>query len=199
MSVKENGNTEILWPPAEIAGKHETLVSSALAAVGTMCALEQTGHIKRNAKTFDGKELNDVAFAIVERGEFTPLETGFFCTLGDFIAWGRAPVSADFDAVLLKDRKIEDPVVAFEREFLDVDATVDRLEAAGAPDAEKKLAMLEWTKLQKQIATTPATTIRGVAAKLRSTLSETSDDYFDRELLESALESLERLAGGLPS
>ena len=101
----KNGSTMIEWPPVQITGEHEVMVSQAVSALGVNCALDLIGHLRNNGKTFDGSDLVSVARAIVERGEFTLLETSFFSVLGDFIAWGYARASADFDAVLIDDRK----------------------------------------------------------------------------------------------
>ena len=102
---EENGNAVIEWPPVSVKGESKDLMYGALCTLGTRCALDLIGHLRNNGKAFDGGDLSRVARAIVERGEFTGLEIGFFNTLGDFIAWGYTKASADFDAVLLKDRE----------------------------------------------------------------------------------------------
>ncbi len=102
---EENGNAVIEWPPVSVKGESKGLVYGALCILGRSCALDLIGHLRNNGKVFDGSDLSRVAKEIVERGEFTGLEIGFFHTLGDFIAWGYAKASADFDAVLLEDRK----------------------------------------------------------------------------------------------
>ncbi len=102
---EENGNAVIEWPPFSVKGEHEDLTYGALCALGTRCALDLIGHLRNNAKTFDGGDLSRVARAVIERGEFTGLEIGFFHALGDFIAWGHAKVTADFDAVPLESRE----------------------------------------------------------------------------------------------
>ena len=102
---EENGNAVIEWPPVWVKGENQDLTYGALCILGTACALDLIGHLRNNGKTFDGSDLSRVTKAIVERGEFTGLEIGFFHTLGDFIAWGYTKASADFNAVLLEDRK----------------------------------------------------------------------------------------------
>ncbi len=103
---EENGDTVIEWPPVSVKGESKDLVYGALCALGARCALDLIGHLRNNGKTFDGGDLSRVARAVIERGEFAGLEIGFFHTLGDFIAWGYAKASADFDAVLLEDREV---------------------------------------------------------------------------------------------
>ena len=56
-------------------------------------------HIKEYGATFDGGHLLHTTEAIVKRGKWTGFEIGFFSAMGNYIAWGRVPISTYFDAV----------------------------------------------------------------------------------------------------
>jgi len=96
----QDTKTTIQWPPVELTGEDKDLVRGAACTIGNRCALDLIGHIKSHSKNYGGDRLLDVAREIVKRGEWGGLEIGFFSALGNFMARGRVPTSADFDAVL---------------------------------------------------------------------------------------------------
>ena len=96
----ENGEVVEDWAPPEIHGASEDSTYSAECALGANYAMGVIAHIKSHGATFDGSALANVTAAIVKRGKWTGFEIGFFHALGNHIAWGRIPVSGDFDAAL---------------------------------------------------------------------------------------------------
>ncbi len=91
----------VQWPPVELTSQHGDSVYGAACVIGNHCALDLIGHIKSHSKRYDGGRLLDVVQKIAKRGEWDGFEVGFFSVLGNFIAWGRVPISGDFDAVLV--------------------------------------------------------------------------------------------------
>ena len=89
---------------------------------------------------------------------------------------------------------IDDPLLALERRMLAVEAVIDE------PGQEApKSVHREWWSLQDQVAGMPAISIAGIAVKLR--LMRANTEYLDAhefgdKLIQSAIESAERLAGG---
>jgi hypothetical protein len=68
-----------------------------------------------------------------------------------------------------------------------------------AAEAEEQGAFERLHNAFRRVATTPAATLAGVAAKLRQIQSERAGDIADDEALRSAIADLERLAGGAAS
>ncbi len=90
----------VQWPPVELSGQDKDLIRGAACVIGSHCALDLIGHIKRHSENHDGDRLLCVAQEIVKRGEWGGFEIGFFSALGNFMARGRVITSAEFDAVL---------------------------------------------------------------------------------------------------
>lgn len=95
----ENGKVVDDWALPEITGASEENTYCAECALGAKYACDLIGHIKSHGDTFDGSALATVTQEIVKRGKWTGFEIGFFHAIGNYIAWGRIPVSCDFDAV----------------------------------------------------------------------------------------------------
>ncbi len=94
-----------------------------------------------------------------------------------------------------------EPLVALERQMLARGAFLDNHSARD--EAQSEAVFKEWSALQDQIAETPATTVEGLAVKLRLIAEDSMlypmEDKFEQGLIRSAVESAERLCGGLPS
>ena len=95
----ENGEVVEHWAPPELTGASEESIYCAECALGAKYAMDLIDHIKSHGDTFDGSALANVTEAIVKRGKWTGFEIGFFHAIGNHIAWGRIPVSCNFDAV----------------------------------------------------------------------------------------------------
>ncbi len=218
----QNTKTAILWPPVELTGEDGGLVRGAACTIGNHCALDLIGHIKSHSKHYGGDRLLGIAQEIVKRGEWGGLEIGFFSALGNFIARGRIPTSADFDAVLITAAaasSASDSVAQIGRDLAATWRQVWRNHEEERPPADAPVAQkshyerLEyrlsdrWGTLESMAAEVPASTLEGAMVQIM--LAHAAADLMEADssdataavqmrtiskLLYSALAVIERVA-----
>lgn len=211
----ENGEVVEDWAPPEITGASEENTYCAECALGAKYACDLVGHLKSHGDTFDGSALANVTAEIVRRGKWTGFEIGFFHALGNHIAWGRIPVSGDFDAALAGGAAASAASSAVANSC-DADrflfALIENMEAlediagnmvpdgsGGTHDRLNKRTRY----LNRQIMNTRAQSIQGLAWKLRQLVStlelEKGVSKYEIDMAQSALADACSLGGGMQS
>ena len=103
IDTNENGEIVSHWNPADVtktnqAGEQEGNLERC--AIGAHYALYLINHMRQYGGEFmDGGWFSTVVKAIVERGEWTGVEIGFFTAIENWLTCGRVTVSGGFDAV----------------------------------------------------------------------------------------------------
>ncbi len=152
----------------------------------------------------------------MKRGEWGGLEIGFFSALGNFMAYGRVPTSADFDAVLTG----KSAVVTITHSSVDLRDQWDRLrlDLEVLNRKHDQLSDSEYGKrfdhivqalggVETAIKDAPANDWQTVLVKLHIAVGLAQDqvgevDKHDHpfvELLRTVTRDVGRLAGGVPS
>ncbi len=219
---EENGEITNYWALPEIRGVSENDAYTAQCYLGSLYAFEVFDLIETFKSRVEGIGFSPVAQSIVERGQWTGFEIGFFSSVDEYITDGQIKVAG---GVLARPEEEDQGLVQDPVEITDADAVLeklaadyhaaseagdhaqDALDAARQPDAPVSLAESGEMAILDRMLGIDAEGLRGVRAKVQAMFApwawerfkgpDTSmfDPLIDQDMLRSVVVDLERLGG----